>query len=357
MAVPLPGCEHNMCRVCWAQWLAVSSSCPVCKKKVSPTDLMPSSRTVWSLLCKLVVHCDYWDRGCNEVMNLESLRKHTLHCHFKHSQPRAQGQVYRLDAPHTDLEPQASRPVLCQGAGSAAELAVADVVMSAALTQPISPIEDRLLGGLLRRLSYQQGSTTDLSIFTGGRRRLISYVPAASRGAPSSSESVSVRTMQRRQRALENVGQAICGGLEGSQAQQQFRTTRLSQAERETMVVNTRVQYYVRPDQAVALATKLRLSNAQMRKLRAWTKQWNLHIASERQTRQYTSAQMGEVELDSEMVQVVGGEEDGARHFRSAPFAWVKNPIRLLQQHFQSLQKRSLLTWHQQNPGMYLAHN
>ena len=174
-------------------------------------------------------------------MNLESLRKHTLHCHLKHSQPRAQGQVYRLDAPHTDLEPQASRPVLCQGAGSAAELAVADV-MSAALTQPISPIEDRLLGGLLRRLSYQQGSTTDLSIFTGGRRRLISYVPAASRGAPSSSESVSVRTMQRRQRALENVGQAICGGLEGSQAQQQFRTTRLSQAERETMVVNTRVQ-------------------------------------------------------------------------------------------------------------------
>ena len=136
------------------------------------------------------------------------------------------GRVYRQDAPPSDHEPRPSRPGLRQGAGSATELVVVDV-MSIAQTQPISPIDDRLLDGL----SYQQGSTTDLSIFTDDRRRLNSCVPAASRSAPSSSESVSVPTLQLLQRSPKTLEQAICGDLESSQAEQQFRTTRLFQAE------------------------------------------------------------------------------------------------------------------------------
>ena len=221
-------------------------------------------------------------------------------------------------------------------------------VLHAPVTQPISPAEDRLLGGLLRRLSYQHQSTVSLPVFTGGRRQHISYVTASQ----SSASSLSLRTLQRRQRALQNVEEFMCGGSEGAQAQRVFNVAHSSQAEREQLLLEAKVHYYVRPDESLALSSSLRLTHEQLRKLRLWTRKWNVHLASERKARAYAVEQMGEIQIASELVQVMSSEEDGrVRCLRPAAFAWVKDPLVLLQQHLESLRHCDLLTWHQHESG------
>ena len=60
---------------------------------------------------------------------------------------------------------------------------------------------------------------------------------------------------------------------------------------------------------------------------------------------------MGDVEVAGEMVQAIIHEEDGSRTFRPAPFAWVRNPQALVEQHLSSLLRQNLLTWHSCGAG------
>ncbi len=221
-------------------------------------------------------------------------------------------------------------------------------VLQAPVSKPISDTEDRLLGGLLRRLSYQHQSMVGLPIFTGGRKRRVSYLPAATAGSSSASQSTSLRTLQRRQKALHSVEESVSGGSEGARAQRVFNVAHSQ--EREKLIVDARICYHVPPDESMAMATHLRLSHEQHKKLRQWTKKWNLHLASERRTQAYAVEQMGDVEIGSEMVQVATSMDGGVRELRKAAFAWVKNPITLLQQHLANLHKRDLMTWHKREP-------
>ena len=107
----------------------------------------------------------------------------------------------------------------------------------------------------------------------------------------------------------------------------------------------------VPPAESMAMAVNLRLTNDQLRKVRRWTKQWNVTLASERRARSYAKEQLEEVELDSEMVQAVATDQDNACCLVPAAFAWVKTPIVLLRCHLESLKDRNLLTWHHRAAG------
>ena len=80
----------------------------------------------------------------------------------------------------------------------------------------------------------------------------------------------------------------------------------------------------VSSEDAVALALHLRLSNEQMKKLRRWTKQWNVYLASERQTRKAIQEMRGSVDVGAEMVQTIS-ERDGENVLVPAAFSWVTN--------------------------------
>ena len=73
VAVPVPGCEHACCLECWEQWLAVSATCPVCRKDVALHELQPVNRYLWLHLSNKAIHRDYWDSGCAEVVSLSDL--------------------------------------------------------------------------------------------------------------------------------------------------------------------------------------------------------------------------------------------------------------------------------------------
>ena len=155
---------------------------------------------------------------------------------------------------------------------------------------------------------------------------------------------------------MQAIERSICGGDEAAQAQRAFNLARSTQAEREQLLVSANVHHLVSPADSMSMAVNLRLTNDQMRKLRLWTKTWNVFLASERKTRSYSSEQMADVEVCSEMVQGIS-DPNNARCLHPAAFAWVCNPIALLCQHLESLKQRSLLTWHKREDGFGLPEN
>ena len=341
VAVPVPGCEHACCANCWEQWLALgagSGSCPVCGKAVTISELQPLPRGLWLSLCNLQIHCDFRQNGCDTIVPLSQLRQHTKTCVYKshctdldeafeyraYSTAQSQGTISSVDDQPTDIQP----------------LAV-DTVLATPVTEPISAVEDRLLGCLLRRLVHQHQTSVGLSVYTGGRRGHISYTPAGSQSA-----SQSLRTLQRHHRALHDIGRVVSGNEETALVQRTYDVSHRSQEERQQLLFSAKVHYYVQPEEAVALSCHLRLTNEQLRKLRRWTKKWNLFLASERQTRALAVDKIGEVEIGAEMIQSVSTDEDGARSLHPAAYAWVKNLNVLVENHLSSLLEQDVLTWH-----------
>ena len=82
-----------------------------------------------------------------------------------------------------------------------------------------------------------------------------------------------------------------------------------TQQEREALIVSAKIHRFVLAAESSAMAAHLHLSNEQVWKLRQWTKQWNVFLASERQACFFTAEQMGDVEVGSEMVQAVSTDE------------------------------------------------
>ena len=83
MEVPSPsGCQHPCCAGCWAQWLPIKSSCPVCRCRVTLADLQPVSRHLVKMLGNLELRCDFADRGCPASVKLYDLRNHVAHCRY-----------------------------------------------------------------------------------------------------------------------------------------------------------------------------------------------------------------------------------------------------------------------------------
>ena len=103
-------------------------------------------------------------------------------------------------------------------------------------------------------------------------------------------------------------------------------------------------------EDALSLGLHLRLSNEQQRKLRRWTQQWNINIASEKRTRQLARDIMGQVEIKSEIVQTINDSKDGERLMVPAVLTRVANPMELINQHLEHLHDTNQLTWHSASP-------
>ena len=79
------------------------------------------------------------------------------------------------EEPQTRADEKPSEPMV-QGNQADTTKCIADV-LAAPVTQPISGTEQKLLGGLLRRLSHQHQSQFGLPVYTGGRTAHISFTP------------------------------------------------------------------------------------------------------------------------------------------------------------------------------------
>ena len=127
------------------------------------------NRYLWLHLSNKAIHCDYWDRGCAEVVSLSNLCQHAMTCRFGKPEVTKEPQIRADEKP--------SEPMV-QGNQADTTKCIADV-LAAPVTQPISGTEQKLLGGLLRRLSHQHQSQFGLPVYTGGCPAHISFTPIA----------------------------------------------------------------------------------------------------------------------------------------------------------------------------------
>ena len=59
-----------------------SHTCPVCRDPLTPGTLEPPRRLLKNSLGKLKIKCEYHDRGCPDVVQLENLQRHVDQCDF-----------------------------------------------------------------------------------------------------------------------------------------------------------------------------------------------------------------------------------------------------------------------------------
>ena len=74
--------EHYFCRYCIIKWLEGNATCPECVCYLTVDTLQQPPRKVKDMLERLLIHCDYFSRGCQEVVEIQHLDRHKNECGY-----------------------------------------------------------------------------------------------------------------------------------------------------------------------------------------------------------------------------------------------------------------------------------
>ena len=75
--------EHYFCRGCITEHLRTNShTCPTCADELSVETLQDVPRIVKNYLNERKIRCDYYDRGCRALVQLQNLKRHVAECGF-----------------------------------------------------------------------------------------------------------------------------------------------------------------------------------------------------------------------------------------------------------------------------------
>ena len=75
-------CRHVFCLSCIKTWLSNQETCPHCRAPVHKKDLQTVVPLLRSIISKQRIYCDNKEKGCNEVVPLESLQGHVAICSY-----------------------------------------------------------------------------------------------------------------------------------------------------------------------------------------------------------------------------------------------------------------------------------
>ena len=75
--------QHYFCRGCITEHLRKNShTCPTCADELTVDTLTDAPRIVTNYLNERKIRCDYEDRGCRELVQLQNLNRHVAECGF-----------------------------------------------------------------------------------------------------------------------------------------------------------------------------------------------------------------------------------------------------------------------------------
>ena len=74
--------QHYFCTSCITRHLGNSSTCPTCMEELTIETLTQVPRIVADCLSELNIRCDYFSRGCRELVQLGRLATHVANCGF-----------------------------------------------------------------------------------------------------------------------------------------------------------------------------------------------------------------------------------------------------------------------------------
>ena len=108
--------EHIFCRACITRHLINSPTCPTCREPLTVESLQQAPRTVTNLLSELQIRCQFFERGCNQFVELGNLERHVADCGFAPafcSNEGCQLEVNKQDLLHHETIVCEQRKVVC----------------------------------------------------------------------------------------------------------------------------------------------------------------------------------------------------------------------------------------------------
>ena len=112
--------EHYYCSSCIKKHLENSAFCPTCLEHLSVDTLKEASRIVKNYLSELNIRCDFYVRGCPEMVELGDLKRHVRSCGFSPVQCSNDGcniLVNARDKLHHEAEVCDFRKLKCHDCG------------------------------------------------------------------------------------------------------------------------------------------------------------------------------------------------------------------------------------------------
>ena len=112
--------EHYYCSFCIKKHLENSSFCPTCLEHLTVATLRPAPRIVKDYISELNIHCDFYSRGCPEMVQVGNLKRHVASCGFSPVQCSNDGCNVLLNASdklHHEAEVCDFRKLKCHDCG------------------------------------------------------------------------------------------------------------------------------------------------------------------------------------------------------------------------------------------------
>ncbi|XP_015782881.1 V(D)J recombination-activating protein 1 isoform X2 [Tetranychus urticae] len=77
-------CRHTYCRDCLYEWLQRHKTCPLDQLPIESYDTLTKPPIfVINILGRLLIFCDYKEKGCQKTVKLEDLAQHVATCPFR----------------------------------------------------------------------------------------------------------------------------------------------------------------------------------------------------------------------------------------------------------------------------------
>ncbi|CAG2105869.1 unnamed protein product [Medioppia subpectinata] len=75
-------CLQTFCDDCITEWLETNNTCPYDRKRLTASELSRASRVLVNTMGRFKIRCDYWDKGCRQVIKFDKLPQHTINCSY-----------------------------------------------------------------------------------------------------------------------------------------------------------------------------------------------------------------------------------------------------------------------------------
>ncbi|XP_014661582.1 PREDICTED: uncharacterized protein LOC106804771 [Priapulus caudatus] len=76
-------CRHVFCKKCISVWLRDQNTCPHCRGLVFRCEIKPVVPIIQNMICKLLIKCDNFEKGCKELLRIEVHEAHMKTCLYE----------------------------------------------------------------------------------------------------------------------------------------------------------------------------------------------------------------------------------------------------------------------------------
>ncbi|XP_070552805.1 uncharacterized protein [Ptychodera flava] len=249
---------HIFCKECLSQWLAVSTSCPVCRIHITPDMVQAVPLLFSNIIANQYIRCDYAASGChNQTCHFQAVHNDHDYCREEEKQRKEKGK--EDDSMIEKLK---------------------DMTSNITEISKYRQFEDLATAIVRHKIDNSKGSNV-IKFKTKGQPLVMMKATQPRK----SSDECSKRTLVNRSKLVTDVRMEVSGGEAGSTHQAAVDLKRMGEADRKQMLTSVGIIPTIQPGAGLLVKADLGITWSKLRKLRRWFRQWNIKIDGERRDR------------------------------------------------------------------------